>query len=226
MSFINYPNPTPLFPELAVQGWSFHKIPSFTSTSTKATTGREVQLIRSVYPRWEFTISYSGDSWLREQTQNITPYAPLAGKVELEQVSGLFVQCLGDYGEFYFNDPADNSRTGSLTGFMPVNSVATIPLFFQWGDGPYNPPMMLPVQGIASIDKVVVGPSILTSGRYSVDATNTQIVIDATGLPGGNVVVDFHFYYRCRFLASFDEYEEWAANLWQNKELKFQSVKP
>lgn len=232
MSYIFFPSPTPVFPALSVQGWSFMKTPSFTSTNTKSASGKEFNLIRSVYPRWEFTLNYSGDSWLRDQTQNIIIYGPLAGHYELEKLSGLFLQCLGDYGEFYFNDPDDNSRAGYVAGVMPYPpAAATFPLYFQWGVGPFTPPMMLPVQGIQTIDKVTatIGGTVtvLNPGTdYTVDATNTQLVVNTTSYATATITVDFHFYYRCRFLSPFEEYEEWATNLWENKELKFQSVKP
>jgi hypothetical protein len=58
------------------------------------------------------------------------------------------------------------------------------------------------------------------------DATRTQIVFTSAPSSGVVITADFHFYFRCRFLADVEEFSQWAKNLWELKELKFQSVKP
>lgn len=221
MSFINFPSPTPVFPTLPPLGWSMHKQPSFMSTVTKAATGRECQLIRAVYPRWEFTLKYGDDSWLREQTQNIETDPRLAGFTELEQISGLFLQCLGAYGEFYYDDPNDNTRQldyGHGDGIKTVYQ-----LVYTWGVAPALP-FVAPVTGINEILQVTIGGMVLDPSQYTVDATNTKIVFLTPPLL--DIVIAYSFYYRCRFLADMSEYQQWAKNLWENKEVKFQSVKP
>lgn len=224
MSFINYPSPTPVFPVLSPLTWSTHKEPSFKSTTTKGVTGKETQLIRAVYPRWEFTLSYGEDAWLREQTQNITPDPRLLGKRELEQISGLFLQCAGSYGEFYYLDPDDNSR---IIGLGIGDGVKTAyPLFYTWGTGPFTPVFTAPVSGIQSIVSVYLNAVLQDPSTYHVDATNTMLVFNTPPNRFETITVDFIFYYRCRFLADMQEYSEWAKNLWEFQELKFQSVKP
>lgn len=227
MSFINFPSPTPIFPVLSPLAWSVKKTPSILAKPSRAVSGREVQILRAVYPRFEFTLTYGGEAWLREQTQNITPYAPLSGDVELAKLSGLFMQCLGAKGEFYYDDPDDDSRLAQAVG-VGNGIQTTFPLFFSWGTGPFSPSLTLPVLGINTIDAVYFNGVRQFSG-FSLDSTNTKLVFSSppglVGIVGPTITADFHFYWRCRFLADLEEYEQWAKNLWENRELKFQSVK-
>lgn len=225
MSFINFPVPTPVFPVLAPLTWSVVRGIMYSSQVSTAISGREIQLARAVYPRFKFTLKYGGESWLREQTQNITPYAPLIGNTELEQLSGLFLQCRGSYGEFYYNDPDDNSRAGVSVG-TGNGTTTTFQLFYPFGTGPFSPPFSMPITGINTIDNVYFNGIVQSPSLYSMDATNTKLVF--TTPPGANVVItaDFHFYFRCRFEKDESQYEQWAKNLWENSEVSFISVKP
>lgn len=226
MAYIFFPSPTPIFPTLPPLTWSVHKKPLMSSRATKAITGRGNQLACAIYPRWAFTLSYgNGNSWLREQTQNITPWAPLAGFTELEQLTGLFLACLGSYGEFYYNDPDDNSRLSQAVG-TGDGSTKSFPLFVSWGNGPFTPSFTMPIGGINVINTVYFNGTPQSSSLYTVDATNTEIVFGTA--PGSGVVVtaDFSFYFRCRFLEDQLQLSQWEKNLWDVKEVKFESVKP
>lgn len=193
-----------------------------------AASGRETQLACAVYPRWAFTLNYGGDSWLRDQTQNIVIDPTLAGFTELEQISGLFIACLGSYGEFYYSDPDDFSRSNQFVG-IGNGSITTFPLTYSWGNGPFSPAMTIPVGGIQTINAVYFNGVVQSSALYSLDATNTQLVFgSAPGTPSAGVfiTIDFAFYFRCRFLDDQMNYSQFARNLWDNKEVRFESVKP
>jgi uncharacterized protein (TIGR02217 family) len=193
---------------------------------TIGATGRENQLAGAIYPRWAFTLSYGGNSWLREQTQNITTDPTLAGYTELEQLSSLYLACLGPYGEFYYTDVDDCSRLSQFIG-IGNNSQTTFPLYFSWGTGPFSPSLTFPVQGIASLDAVYIGGSLQSPSSYSLDSTKTQIIFTSPPIEVyGNITADFHFYYRCRFLDDNMSYNQFDRNLWETKEVRFESVKP
>lgn len=225
MGFINFPTPTPIFPILSPLTWSVHKQPSLASDKYTAVSGRDTLLCRAVYPRWEFTLSYGGDSWLREQTQNSTPYTPLSGHTELEQLSGLFLQCLGAYGEFYYSDPDDNSRLTQQIGITDgVNS--TFQIYYSIGAGGSLPDFTAPVSGIQTISSVYLNGSLQAGSSYGLDPTKTKLVFTSAPAAGQVITATFSFYYRCRFLADLTEYSQWALNLWEAKQVKFQSVKP
>lgn len=224
MAFINFPSPTPIFPQLPSQAWSVHKEPSYLTDMGVAVSGRSYRLARSVTPRWEFTLTYGGDAWLRDQTQNINPWSPLAGFTELEQIGGLFLGCLGSYGEFYFTDPDDNSRSNQFVGVTAGgNQLYTI--YFSWGTGPFTPPLFFPVTGIQSLDAVYFNGVLQSPSAYSLDSSKTILVLTSEPPDGITITADFHFYFRCHFLNDMEEFNQWAKNLWESKSLKFQSVK-
>lgn len=225
MSFINFPSPTPLFPVLSPLSWVRHKKPGLASTAHIAASGRTHRLGRAVYPRWSFDLTYGGDSWLREQTQNITPDARRFGQTELEQISGLFVYVLGSYGEFYYDDPDDDSRLAQAVG-VGNGSQTIFQLFYSWGSGPFMPSFVAPVSGINTIDAVYINGGLQSPSIYAPDATNTKIQFTSAPSAGVVITADFHFYFRCHFLADVSEYEQWALNLWENKQVQFESVKP
>lgn len=225
MGFIFFPNPTPVFPTLSPLTWSSHKKPILSSRSTVAITGRGNQLACAAYPRWAFTLSYGGgNSWLRDQTENITPDANLAGFTELQQLTGLFLVCLGPYGEFFYSDPDDNSR---LSQFVEIGDGATttFPLYYSWGSGPFTPSMTIPVGGIQTLDAVYLNGVSQSPSTYSLDSSLTQLVFTSAPSSGVAITADFHFYFRCRFLDDELKLSMWAQNLWDVKEVRFESVK-
>ena len=230
MSFIDFPSPTPVFPVLPPLAWSLHKKPIMSSRATTGSSGRETQLACAVYPRWAFILTYGGSSCLRDQTQNIEPFLPLAGRTELEQISGLFLSCLGPYGEFYYDDVDDDSRNNQLIG-AGDGATAVFPVYYTWGTGPFTPSLTFPVGGLSSIDEVYFDGVLQNPLHYSIDATKTKIVFSppppapVPGLPR-IITANFHFYYRCRFLDDNLSFSQWAMNLWDTKEVRFESVKP
>ena len=225
MSFIQFPDPTPLFPVLPPLAWSLHKKPILASSPSTAASGRETQLARAVFPRWAFVLTYGGNSWLREQTQNITPDPDLLGFTEFEQISGLFLKCLGSYGEFYYTDPDDSSRLNQFVGVG--NSIKTVfPLYYSWGTGPFTPAFYAPVTGINTVDAVYFDGILQSSGSYSISADRQYLVFNSPPFETFVITASFHFYFRCRFLDDQMLYTQWAKNLWENKEVRFESVKP
>lgn len=216
----------PIFPTLAPLGWSVHKKPIMASRVTKAISGRETQLACAVYPRWSFILTYGGNSWLRDQTQNIVPDDTLQGFNELQLLSGLFLFCKASYGEFYYSDPDDCSRLNQAVGIgNPLIPLTTFPLFYTWGSGPFSPSFIAPVGGIATIDVVYFDGTPISPAAYTMDATNTKIIFATP--PGVGVVItaDFHFYFRCRFLEDNLVLSQFDRNLWEIKEVRFESVK-
>jgi uncharacterized protein (TIGR02217 family) len=222
MSYIFYPVPTPVFPALPSIGWSVKKKPILASRVTIGATGRETQLACAAFPRWAFTLTYT---WLREQTQNTVPDYTQLGFREFEQISGLFLLCKGSYGEFYFEDPDDNSRLDQMIGLGDGNRMS-FPVIVNWGSGPFAPPMFMPVGGVNTIEAVYLNGIAQDPSTYSMDDTNTNIVF--TSAPGANVAInmDLHFYFRCRFLEDHLDFSQILLNRWEAKEVKFESVKP
>ena len=226
MSYIQFPNPTPIFPALPSVGWSVHKKPIMSSRVITAVSGREAMLATCFFPRWAFTLTYGGDSWLRDQTQNIVPDPTLSGFTEMQQLSSLFLLCQGSYGEFFFNDPDDNSRFNLFCGITNGTNVSFTP-YITWGNGPFAPSFSFPLQGANVINAHYLNGVPQSTGLITLDATRTVLTIASlAGRPGIEVTVDLSFYFRCRFLDDTLKFEEFDQNLWELKEIRFESVKP
>lgn len=235
MGYLNYPSPTPIFPALPPITWSVFRKPIMASRVAIATTGRETQVAQAAYPRIAFKVSYGKTSWLRERTQNINPWLPLNAYTELEAITSLYLACGGPYGEFYYDDPDDNSRTnqyvGTALGYSPATAPPpganqwVFPIPVQWGTGPFTPPMSFPIGGVNVLQQVYFDGHPAFSG-WVVDSTNTAIDFSAySSPPSGRITADFTFYYRCRFLDDKLSFSQWAKNLWENAEVNFETVK-
>lgn len=200
------------------------KKPSMSSRVYEGATGKDTMIARATLPRWQFTLSYGGDSWLRDQTQNIVPDPTRNGQTEFQQLCGLFLQCLGSYGEFFYTDPDDSSRGGAPCVLVGTR---TYQPYIPWGNGPFTPGMQWPNAGLASLDAVYVAGALQSSASYTFNADQMTLTFGAPYDPGASVVTaDIHFYYRCRFLTDQQNYQQWAKNLWENRQVQFISVKP
>lgn len=222
MSYIFFPDPTPVFPTLPSLGYSVHKKPISSSTVTVSASGKAVHLARAAFPRWAFTLTYD---WLRDKTQNSVPDPTMNNFTEFTQITSLFIACLGAYGEFYFTDPDDSSRAGQYLG--SGNGIQTsYPIQYIWGNGPFLPAITIPVGGINTIDAVYFDGVVQSSSLYTLDSTRTALVFLSPPSPGVSITIDYHFYFRCRFLEDKIDFEQFAKNRWLLKELRFESVKP
>lgn len=223
MSYTFFPFPTPVFPALSPLAWPVNKKPSFTSSVNTAISSKEIQLIRSAVPIWDFTLSYGGESWLRDQTQNIAPQGPRVGYTELEQLSGLFLQCLGSYGEFYYSDPQDYMRNGIPVG-VGDGTTTTFNILIPYGVGPFYYSFTMPVGGVEAISQIYF-ETVPESPSYTFNTARTQIIFSSAPDAGISITMDLTFYFRCRFTNDLEEFDQIMSNLWEKKELKFRSVK-
>lgn len=219
MSFITYPSPTPVFPALTM-GWSVRKMPTTATLQATSVQGIERRATRQAYPLWEFEVTFEV---LREETQNNPVYAPTSPHTEFAQISGLFLACLGAYGEFYFEDLDDNSRSSVPIG--GGNDVSTDFLVYTtYFSGAYT--MAEPVGGIKSIDAVFFNGTPIGSGNYSIGSDKRAIHFLSPPASGVDITASYHFYFRCRFTEDKQDYEQFAKNLWEYKTCRFRSVKP
>lgn len=228
MSYIGFPsNPPPLFPTLPVIGFPVQKKPYFATWEHKAVSGQAWQTARQVYPNWDFELQVEDDAWFREQTQNNPIYSANAPYTELEAVSQLFLSCFGAYGEFWYDDQEDDSRTsqyiapgdGSNTSFRVIRT---------WGVYPLA--RVEPVGGVnlGSTINAYIGGVLQNSSSYTVtnDLTGSHINFTTPPSYGAVISMDFSFYFRCRFMEDNQQYDQFMMNLWQARKISFRSVKP
>ena len=216
----------PIFPVLLPLAWPVHKKPILASRATTGATGRETQLAAAAFPRWAFTLTYGGgSSWLRDQTQNIVPDSTKLGLTEFEQLSALFIYCKGSFGEFYYEDPDDNSRSKAPIA-VGDGTTTSFPIYVPWGFGPFSPSFFYPVGGINTIDAVYIDGVVQSTSTYTLDTTRTQLIFNSPLVKDTIITADFHFYFRCRFLDDHLDFNQWGQNMWECAEVRFESVKP
>ena len=190
-------------------------MPTFASIVSTHTSGREVITPLQAYPLWEFQLTYE---ILEDQTPNQVVFQPNVPYTELQQLMGLFLVCTAQYGQFYFDDPSDNSRPYSYVGTGDGVTLAfTVPRAF----GPQG--FTEPVGGLNTVDTVYVGTHKLNPSTYSI--SGNQIVFNQPPTNGDAINAAFSFFYLCRFIEDQQDYEQFMFNLWKMNSLKFRSVK-
>jgi hypothetical protein len=105
-----------VFPLLAGQGWSVHKRPKFSTIVAPHVSGREVRTSLWQYPLWEFEATFDG------LASDSASY-PGLGAQSLQSLMGLFLQCQGQFGTFFYYDPTDYSVAAQ--GFATGDGVTT-----------------------------------------------------------------------------------------------------
>ena len=228
MSYIGFPtNPPPIFPALPVVGFPVRKSPIFTAWEHKSVSGMQYQTARQIYPNWDFQLQYGDSAWLREQTQNNPIYTANSPFREFEAISQLFLSCLGSYGEFWYDDPEDNSRAGQVIG-LGDGSTTIFRIMRTWGFGPLA--RLEPVGGVSLGQPITVYFNNVSqsSSLYTITNDLTGSHLNFSSAPGAGVVItmDFSFYFRCRWKDDNQQYDQWATNLWQYGHCEFRSVKP
>ncbi len=98
----------PSFPNLAGQGWSVHKRPSFSTSVASHVSGREVRRANYAYTLYEFELSFEGlDSG---------GGFPAIGSQSLQALMGCYLAAQGQFGTFLYSDPTDNAAAGQGLG--------------------------------------------------------------------------------------------------------------
>ena len=92
-----------VFPTLIGQSFLLAKTPTWATKIATASSGRERRRKAWSYPRWQFKLSYEV---LRD-----LPAAP-----DLERLTAFFLVHAGQYQEFFFLDPGDNTVAGQMFG--------------------------------------------------------------------------------------------------------------
>lgn len=229
MSFVQYPtDPLPIFPHLPVEAFPVTKRPTFAGWEHRSVTGKQYQTARQAYPNWEFDLQYTDDSWLRERTQNISLYAPNSPHVEFEALSQLFLSCFGNYGEFWYDDPEDDSRFD-----QPIATADGVTFSYRimrtWGlVGSLA--RLEPVGGVDLSRPIVVYLDAVpvSVSNYTVSNATGGSFLTFKFVPtaGQAITMDLYFYYRCRWVEDGQQYDQWAYNLFNLGKARFRSVKP
>jgi uncharacterized protein (TIGR02217 family) len=201
----------PAFPQLAGQGWSVHKTPSFQTLVAAHASGREVREALYQNPIWEFELVFDG-----LDGTNTGQYGGL-GASSLQSLMGLFLSCQGSYSTFLYADPTDDSASGQLIG---VGDGTTTTFVMQRTLGAFTEP----VGWVTAIASVSVAGSVAPSSSYSLTTPNS-LVFNTAPASGLGITATFNYAFQCRFSDDKLDFEQFMSNLWKVDSMKFKSVR-
>ncbi len=199
----------PSFPTLAGQGWSVHKKPTFSTLVANHVSGREVRDALYLNPIWQFELTFDG---LISDSASF----PNLGANSLQSLMGLFLQLQGQFGTFLYADPTDDSATAQA---FATGDGSTRTFTFARTLGGF----LEPVGWVTAVSNVYLNGVNQPSG-WSLSTPNSLVF---TSAPGAGVIVSatFTYAFECRFDADDQDFEQFMANLWTAKSVKFRSVR-
>ena len=199
--------PPPIFPQLAGQGWSVHKRPSFSTRVAGHVSGREVRSAYYAQPLYEFELTF-------DALAASAGYGGV-GASSLQTLFGFFLACQGQLGTFVYLDPSDGAVTnqaiaigdGTTQNFSLVRTLGGTTETVSW------------VQQVTAVRVAGVAQT-----GFSVATPNTLSLATAPA-SGAAITADFTYGFLCRFLDDQEDFENVMSGLWQVASLKFRSVR-
>jgi uncharacterized protein (TIGR02217 family) len=212
------------------QEWSVTKAPRFATRVQKGVSGRELRQADQPLPIWDFKISFD---LLRDQNDIRASGGPGVGHNDLRALMGFFLSQQGSFQTFLFDDPTDNKVTlqslgagdGATTGFRFLRSLGgfdepttAVPLY-----GDFSKPVPL-----IYINGVLKTFSTDYTFGGLLDDTRIGSGVNFASAPGNGlpITATYSYFFPCRFSDDTAEFENMMFQLWQQKQLKFQSILP
>src|SRR5579863_1450271 len=207
----------PIFPTLPV-GFPVTVKPIMANVVGQIPVGRDMRAPEQTLPIWEIDLNFEE---LRDQTQNSAPYSELAGFTDFMQLAQLFLGSVGQYGQFLFDAPWDDSRADQVI----ATGDGTTKTFFMvrtWGYGQLG--FTEPVGAVNSVLNVKINGTILSPTLWTI--VDRNILTFATAPANGAIITStFSYYYRCQWTEDQQQYEEFFKDRWTIK-VKMRSVQP
>lgn len=204
----------PLYPTLPGLTWSAVKTPNFNTITQKGASGRQVRVTNQLYPIWQFTLKYG---YLRDKWDaRATGKGRGTGKDELRTLVGAFLLAYGAASNFLFDDPTDDSITAASIG-TGDGTTLTFQLARAYAGG-FSEPITAP-NVVSHVYVNGVDP-----GGWSVNPDTGVVTMGAAPGLGLPVTADFTYYFRCHFMNDSTDFENFVYQVWEAKEVKFESV--
>lgn len=200
----------PVFPALTLIEWPVIKTPDWSNTDIqRSVTGKRTTLARQSYPFYRFELTHS----LRSDSTNL----------ELQTLMAFYNSVNGPANLFQFNDVNDNAVTaqsigtgdGTTTAFQLLRTMAGAG-GVQWVD---------PVFGPTGSPQIFDNGSLKTAGvDYNIGSTG---LVTFTSAPAAAHALTWtgSFNWLVRFDDSSASFEQFMAQFWQQKSIKFSSEK-
>lgn len=193
-----------LFPALPGLEWNRQRTAIWSNGKRPTVSGRLFTVANYSYPRYKYHLSYSV---LRQS----------AALNELQQIVGLFNQCMGDFDSFLWTDPDDCTATSQVFG-VGDGANRQFQLVRTWGG------FVEPVFDINGSPAVWVDGVQLAAGSFTVSATGVLTLAQAP-VPGALLTWSGSFYRRVHFSQGTMETNKFMQNLWDLKKVEFESWK-
>lgn len=191
------------FPDLPGRLWDIGKSPRFNTKTLTSVNMTEYRAAFSASPIYHFGFSYDV---LRDgaQPDGVT-------YDELRELMGFYMQRLGRWDSFLYDDPGDNATTNSVFG-MGDGNTPTFKLARTLGGFSER------VANINDILNVSVANTPTTA--YDVD---TLGVVTFETPPAANAVLTWSgtYYYRCRFSNDNLDFTQFMPKMWALQMLEF-----
>lgn len=187
-----------VFPNLPGLAWSVAKAPQWCTKIQSAVSGRELRAAFRSSPLYKFSLSY-------EVLREASAYQ------ELQTLMAFFNARQGSFDSFLYTDPTDSTVTAQ--GFGSGNG-ATVAFQLSRAYGGN----VEPVTNINGTPSIYVAGVLKTSG---VDYTIGSGLVTFAVAPANAAALTWTgaFYYRCRFMADEQSYENFMYQLWSLKQL-------
>ena len=195
-----------VFPTLIGQSFLLAKTPTWATKIATASSGRERRRKTWSYPRWQFKLSYEV---LRD-----LPATP-----DLDRLAAFFQLHAGQYQEFFFLDPGDNSVVGQMFGVGDGSSTTfRLTRSMAFGSASFSEP----VGGVLGTPTVFADATPVAS--FTVGPRGTVTFASA---PAAGKVLTWtgRFMFACRFDDDALELNQMMQSLWSQNGLSFTTIK-
>ena len=192
-----------VFPTLPGIAWDNVRTPLWQTRRQQSVSGRVTASADWLYPLCKYQLSYD---FLRSDPT----------LAELQALTGFFQSLAGGFDTFLYSDPDDNAVTGQSIGATDGDSSA-FQLIRTYGG--FTEPVYTP----ASVNSVTVGGAAVSG--YSTNPTTGMLSLGEVPAAGQQIVVGFSYYWRCRFSDDSVDFSNFAAGLFEVKQLNFERVK-
>lgn len=193
-----------IFPALPGLTWDRVKTPSFSTSISKAASGREIRVAYMASPMYTFKLVHE---FLRDKMTTQNPTTPYN---EFRLLAGFFNARQGSFDSFLFDDNTDNSATaqqfgtgdGTTTSFQLGRIVGG-------GTGGLLEPVMN-INGTPTIYKAGVATTAFTLGSTG--------VVTFSSAPASGVALSWTggYYFRVRFETDSTDFAALMLDLWEN----------
>jgi len=195
-----------VFPELIGQSFLVAKTPTWATKIATTSSGRERRRKTWSYPRWQFKVAYEV---LRD-----LPATP-----DLDRLAAFFLLHAGQYQEFFFYDPGDNTVTSQRFGTGDgVTTTFQLTRSMTFGGSTFTEP----VGGVLGTPTVFADTTPISAFTIGPRGSITFTTAPASGKA---LTWTGRFMFVCRFDDDTLELNQMMQSLWSQSGLSFTSTK-